>query len=85
MLVLSRKTGEKLVIGDDVTIVVSRVSKNRVSLAIEAPDHVRIRRSELSDIQRQFEQADDDSLPPAIVSFTPEMDTTAMMAPRCAR
>ena len=85
MLVLSRKVGEKVFIGDDVTIVVTRVSKNRVSLAIEAPDHVRIRRSELSDIQKQFEQVDDDPLSAAIVGFTPEMDATAMVTPRCAR
>jgi carbon storage regulator len=51
MLVLSRKVGEKLVIGDNITVVVSRVAGNRVTLGIEAPDHVRIVRGEL---QPQF-------------------------------
>jgi carbon storage regulator len=32
MLVLSRKEGEKLVIGDNITVVVSRVAGNRVTL-----------------------------------------------------
>jgi len=47
MLVLSRKIGEKLVIGDNITVVVSRVAGNRVTLGIEAPSDVRIVRGEL--------------------------------------
>lgn len=47
MLVLTRKVGEKLVIGDQITVVVNRVSGNRISLGIEAPPHVRIVRGEL--------------------------------------
>lgn len=47
MLVLSRKLGEKLVIGDNITVVVSRVAGNRVTLGIEAPSDVRIVRGEL--------------------------------------
>jgi carbon storage regulator len=47
MLVLSRKIGEKLVIGDNITLVVSRVAGNRVTLGIEAPADVRIVRGEL--------------------------------------
>ncbi len=42
MLVLSRKEGEKLVIGENITVVVSRVSGNRVTLGIEAPADVRL-------------------------------------------
>ena len=47
MLVLSRKVGEKLVIGDNITVVVSRIAGNRVTLAVEAPHDVRIVRGEL--------------------------------------
>ncbi len=47
MLVLSRKEGEKLVIGENITVVVSRVAGNRVTLGIEAPADVRIIRGEL--------------------------------------
>jgi carbon storage regulator len=47
MLVLSRKIGVKLVIGDNITVVVSRVAGNRVTLGIEAPSDVRIVRGEL--------------------------------------
>lgn len=48
MLVLSRKEGEKLVIGDNVTLVVSKISGNRVTLGIEAPADVKIFRGELA-------------------------------------
>jgi carbon storage regulator len=47
MLVLSRKVGQELVIGDNIRIVVNRVTGNRVSLGIQAPDSVHIIRSEL--------------------------------------
>ncbi len=47
MLVLSRKRGESLVIGDDVRVVVTRIVGNRVTLGIEAPNHVHIVRGEL--------------------------------------
>ena len=47
MLVLSRKVGERLVIGGNITVVVNRVAGNRVTLGIEAPDTVRIVRGEL--------------------------------------
>ena len=47
MLVLSRKVGERLVIGENISVVVSKVAGNRVTLAIEAPPSVRIVRGEL--------------------------------------
>lgn len=47
MLVLSRKIGEKLVIDGNITVVVQKVSGNRVTLGVEAPDSVRIVRGEL--------------------------------------
>ena len=47
MLVLSRKIGERLVIGDNITVVVSRVAGNRVTLGIQAPGDVKIVRGEL--------------------------------------
>lgn len=49
MLVLSRKVGEKIHVGNDITVEVRRVSGNRVTLAIDAPRLVRILRGELKD------------------------------------
>lgn len=49
MLVLSRKEGERIVIGDNITLVVSKVSGNRVTIGIEAPKDVKVVRGELTD------------------------------------
>lgn len=49
MLVLSRKVGELIHVGDDVTIEVRRVAGNRVTMAIDAPRHKRILRGELKE------------------------------------
>jgi carbon storage regulator len=48
MLVLSRKPGEKVVIGSGITLIVVEVRGNRVRLALDAPDQVRILRAELA-------------------------------------
>ncbi|MDE6589930.1 MAG: carbon storage regulator [Oscillospiraceae bacterium] len=47
MLILQRKAGEALLIGDDITIRVVSVDGTRVRLAIAAPEDVPILRSEL--------------------------------------
>jgi carbon storage regulator len=47
MLVLSRKLGEKLVIGDNVTITVVDIDRGKIRLGIEAPREVAVYRSEL--------------------------------------
>lgn len=47
MLVLSRKVGEELVIGENIRVVVHRIAGNRVTIGIEAPHDVRIVRGEL--------------------------------------
>ena len=54
MLVLSRKVGERIMIGDNIAVVVNRIAGNRVTVGIEAPDDVQIVRGELEAIVRQF-------------------------------
>ncbi len=48
MLVLSRKPGEKVLIDHSIEVTVAAVRGNRVRLAFEAPDAVRILRAELA-------------------------------------
>jgi carbon storage regulator len=47
MLVLTRKPGEKIFIGDGITVTFLEVVRGRVRLGIEAPADVRILRGEL--------------------------------------
>ena len=59
MLVLSRKVGERIHIGNDIFVEVRRVAGNRVTLAINAPKSVRILRGELMEAARAFEVLED--------------------------
>ncbi|MEW4562679.1 carbon storage regulator [Bremerella sp. JC770] len=47
MLVLSRKVGDSIKIGDNIEIVVNRISGNRVTIGVDAPKDVRILRGEV--------------------------------------
>ena len=47
MLVLSRKEGQKIRIGDDILITIVRVSARAIRIGIEAPNNVQIIREEL--------------------------------------
>lgn len=47
MLVLSRKVGERIVIGDQIRVTVVRVNGGNVRLGIEAPQATSILREEL--------------------------------------
>ena len=51
MLVLSRKIGEQLRIGDDITVTVLKICGGRIRLGIDAPEGVRIMRGELNPLQ----------------------------------
>jgi carbon storage regulator len=47
MLVLSRKPGERILIGDNVTVTIVRIGPNNVRLGIDAPRDMNIVREEL--------------------------------------
>jgi carbon storage regulator len=47
MLVLSRRVGESLMIGDEVTITVLGVNGNQVRIGINAPKNVPVHREEI--------------------------------------
>lgn len=49
MLVLSRKPGERILVGNDVVITIVRIGPNTVRLGIDAPSHLNIVREELCD------------------------------------
>ena len=56
MLVLSRKVGESIRIGDGITVVINRIAGNRVTLGLEAPRNMRIVRGELKLFDEPLEQ-----------------------------
>lgn len=58
MLVLSRKLGEKIMIGDNIELTVVHVERGKVRLGITAPREVPVFRSELIDGHRPTQQAE---------------------------
>mgnify|MGYP001191320614 CR=1 FL=1 len=47
MLILTRRVGETLVIGDDIIITVCSVRNSQARIGIQAPQHVTVHRKEV--------------------------------------
>lgn len=70
MLILQRKAGESLAIGDEIEISILSIEAGRVRLAIQAPRDVSILRSELkiaAEVNR--EAADEEASPLALLDI----------------
>jgi carbon storage regulator CsrA len=68
MLVLSRKEGEQLLIGDDIVLTITRITGNRVAIGIDAPRNVRIVRGELD--RKEVNRSSASTSPMSAVSDT---------------
>ena len=56
MLILTRKVGESLLIGDDVSITILHVRGNQVKIGVKAPKEISVHREE---IYQRIKQAED--------------------------
>lgn len=65
MLVLTRKTQEQIVIGENIKVTILRVKGNTVKVGIEAPRQVRVIRSELPSAGSLSIESGKDSIPQA--------------------
>ena len=80
MLILTRRTGESIVIGDDVVVTIVEAGRDTVRIGIDAPRHISVHRHEVyAAIARENEAArSTDSTPTAgkPVSAVSLTDTT---------
>lgn len=58
MLILTRRVGETLVVGDDITVTVLGVKGNQVRLGVNAPKDVSVHREEIYQRIQQEKQPD---------------------------
>lgn len=67
MLILTRRVGETVVIGDDVTVTVLGVKGNQVRLGVNAPREVAVHREEIFERIKR-ERADDGVAVPQVAA-----------------
>jgi carbon storage regulator len=69
MLILTRKTDEKIMIGDDITITIIETRGDQVRIGVEAPKNVKVFRREIFDAIKAENKAAAESTP-----IFPELD-----------
>ncbi|WP_017211306.1 carbon storage regulator CsrA [Clostridium beijerinckii] len=58
MLIITRKKGESLMIGDDIEIVISKIDDGSVKIGIKAPKDITILRKELfEEVEKENKEA----------------------------
>jgi carbon storage regulator CsrA len=82
MLVLSRKLGQQIRIGDQITLTVVKTKGNTVRIGIEAPKDVRVVRAELPPLDSQ--QRDVHESDPSSVLALPDAEAGGATQPLAA-
>lgn len=69
MLILSRKIGESLLLGEDIEIKITEIAGDRVKIGIEAPQNIKVVRKELRQTMESNRQAAAGGLTKELLKF----------------
>lgn len=79
MLILTRRAGETLMVGDDVTITVLGVKGNQVRIGVNAPKHVSVHREEI------YQRIQREKNPGSVVAAEEDEDNYGNQLPSASR
>ena len=66
MLILTRRVGEMVVIGEDVTVTVLGVKGNQVRLGVNAPREISVHREEIFERIKKEQEEEEAALKPRV-------------------
>lgn len=69
MLILTRRVGEKLIIGDDVIVTILSLKGNQIRVGIEAPREIKVHRQEVFDRIKKEQERETLSVVPSVGRF----------------
>ena len=78
MLVLSRKVGERILIGDQISIVIVRINGNAVRVGIDAPTDLSVIRAELKQRMERDKAVQDPAVQDPAAQDPVVQDATAL-------
>jgi len=68
MLILSRRVGESIIIGDNIEITIVDIKGNQIKVGIKAPSEIRVHRYEIyQKIQEENKLAAESSIQPKLL------------------
>ncbi len=84
MLVMSRHAGERILIGDEIEIVIAHIGRTRVKVGIRAPRHVPIVAKEVQLVREENRAASCAASPETISSLVARLHPSAQVLPLSA-
>ncbi len=82
MLVLTRRTGQSILVGDDIVVTILELSRDQVRIGIRAPRSVSVHREEVYEEIRNANRAAADANAGLAPSATPESQPSLNDLPR---
>ena len=85
MLMMSRREGETILIGDDIEIVITQIGRSRVKVGIRAPREMPVMARELKLVREENLAAAAAASPAALSTFLKKIQSHSSSSPQAVR